>query len=149
MNRVIIYMLFFTLYTVVLLFWGKNGFKKTNSIKDFCVANNSLGLFTSIFTFTATWFSAVSMQSVTGSVYTYGYSTILYSVVGWFLGASCLVFVANKIKEYDIVTVPEYFKLRYKSDGLQVMGGIITVLCYILYIIIQITGFLDLLYHSF
>lgn len=134
-------MLYFTFYTIILLFWGKNGFKKTNTIKDFCVAGNSLGLITSVSTFTATWFSAVSMQSVTGSVYVFGYSTILYSVVGWLLGSSCLVFVAEKIKEYDIITVPEYFKIRYNSKGYQAITGLIIVISYILYIIIQIKGF--------
>jgi len=141
MSRVIIYMIYFTLYTVVLLFWGKSGFKKTNSIKDFCVAGNSLGLFISVSTFTATLFSAVSMQSVTGSVYQYGYSTILYSVVGWLLGGSCLIFVAYKIKEYDIVTVSDFFRIRYGSKYYQAFTAAITVICYILYIIIQIKGF--------
>lgn len=134
-------MIYFTFYTIAFLFLGKNGFKKTNTIKDFCVAGNSLGIFTSIFTFTATWFSAVSMQSVTGSVYAFGYSTILYSIVGWFLGGSLLVFIAYKIKEYDIVTIPEYFRIRYKSKGYQAFTGLIIVICYILYIIIQIKGF--------
>ncbi|MDF2654255.1 MAG: hypothetical protein K0R19_729 [Bacillota bacterium] len=141
MSRVIIYMIYFTLYTVVLLFWGKSGFKKTNTIKDFCVAGNSLGLFISVSTFTATLFSAVSMQSVTGSVYQYGYSTILYSVIGWLLGGSCLIFVAFKIKEYDIVTVSDYLRIRYQSRNYQAFTGAVTVICYILYIIIQIKGF--------
>lgn len=134
-------MIYFTLYTVILLFWGKSGFKKTNTIKDFCVAGNSLGLFISISTFTATLFSAVSMQSVTGSVYQYGYSTILYSVIGWLLGGSCLIFVAYKIKEYDIVTVSDYLRIRYHSRNYQAFTGAVTVICYILYIIIQIKGF--------
>ncbi|QOX62132.1 sodium:solute symporter family protein [Anoxybacterium hadale] len=141
MSRVIIYMIYFTLYTVVLLFWGKSGFKKTNTIKDFCVAGNSLGLFISVSTFTATLFSAVSMQSVTGSVYQFGYSTILYSVIGWLLGGSCLIFVAYKIKEYDIVTVSDYLRIRYHSRNYQAFTGAVTVICYILYIIIQIKGF--------
>lgn len=141
MSRVIIYMIYFTLYTLILLFWGKSGFKKTNTIKDFCVAGNSLGLFVSVATFTATLFSAVSMQSVTGSVYQYGYSTILYSVIGWLLGGSCLIFVAYKIKAYDIVTVSDYFRIRYHSRKYQAFTGVVTVVCYILYIIIQIKGF--------
>ncbi len=141
MNSVIIYLFFFAVYTIILLFWGKSGFKKTNNMRDFCVAGNSLGLWASVFTFTATWFSAVSMQSVTGSVYMFGYSTILYSVVGWFLGGSCLIFVAHKIKEHDILTIPEYFKIRYDSPAFQAFGGFVTVICYILYIIIQIKGF--------
>lgn len=141
MSRVIIYMVYFTLYTVVLLFWGKSGFKKTNTIKDFCVAGNSLGLFVSVSTFTATLFSAVSMQSVTGSVYQFGYAPILYSVVGWLIGAACLIFVAYRIKKYDIVTVSDYLGIRYGSRYYQAFAGAVTVICYIMYIIIQIKGF--------
>ncbi|MBF4692168.1 sodium:solute symporter family protein [Fusibacter ferrireducens] len=141
MNNILVYMLSLTLYTLFLLFWGKNGFKKTNTIRDFCVADNSLDIFTSIFTFTATWFSAVSMQSVTGYVYTYGYITILYSVIGWFLGASILIFAANRIRQYDIMTIPEFFKVRYDSNILQIFGGVIIIACYIFYMIIQIVGF--------
>ncbi len=141
MNRVMVYMLYFTIYTVLLLMMGKAGFKKTNTIKDFCVADNKLGLFVSVSTFTATLFSAVSMQSVTGSVYIYGYSPLLYSVVGWLLGCALLIFVADRIRCYDIATVPEYFKIRYRSSGYQAFTGMIIVLCYILYIVIQIKGF--------
>lgn len=52
-----------------------------------------------------------------------------------------LVFMAAKLKDYDIVTVPEYFRIRYNSRLLQGLGGLVIVICYILYIIIQIRGF--------
>lgn len=87
MNKSLMYLIYFAFYTFVLLWFGKGGFKRTKDNKDFFVAGNSLGLKASIFTFTATWFSAASMQGLTGTLYAYGYSVILYSVVGWFLGA--------------------------------------------------------------
>jgi len=141
MNKSIIYLLFFTVYTIVLLFFGKSGFKKTNNSRDFFVAGNSLGLYASVFTFSATWFSAASMQGVTGSMYTIGYNTVLYSIVPWFLGATMLVWLASRLKKYDILTVPEFFYLRYNSKSLQAMTGIIIVITYTFYIIIQIRGF--------
>ncbi len=141
MNKFIIYLIYFTLYTFLLLWVGKSGFKKTNNIRDFYVAGNSLGLFKSIFTFTATWFSAASMQGLTGTLFAYGYSAILFSVIGWFFGAALLVLVANRLKEYDVLTVPEYFKYRYDSKLLQAMGGLVITFSYVLYIIIQIRGF--------
>lgn len=141
MNKSLMYLIYFTFYTFVLLWVGKGGFKRTKDNRDFLVAGNSLGLRASIFTFTATWFSAASMQGLTGTIYAYGYSVVLYSVVGWFLGAVFLVFMAAKLKDYDILTVPEYFKIRYDSRLLQGLGGLVIVICYILYIIIQIRGF--------
>ncbi|SKC40713.1 sodium:solute symporter family protein [Maledivibacter halophilus] len=141
MNKSMVYLIYFAFYTFVLLWFGKGGFKRTKDLRDFYVAGNSLGLIASIFTFTATWFSAASMQGLTGMLYAYGYSVILYSVVGWFLGAVALIFMAVKLKDYDILTIPEYFRIRYNSKILQALGGLIIIICYILYIIIQIRGF--------
>jgi len=141
MNKSIIYLLYFTIYTIVLLFFGKSGFKKTNNSRDFFVAGNSLGLAASVFTFSATWFSAASMQGVTGSMYATGYNTVLYSIIPWFLGATMLVILASRLKKYDILTVPEFFYLRYNSKALQAMTGIMIVIAYTFYIIIQIRGF--------
>ncbi|MTI57146.1 sodium:solute symporter family protein [Geosporobacter ferrireducens] len=141
MNKAIIYLIFFTLYTLMLLWFGKDGFKKTNNLKDFFVAGNSLGLLASIFTFTATWFSAASMQGLTGSICAYGYAMVLYSVVPWFIGAAFLVSIVPRLKAYDILTVPEYFRIRYDSRLLQAMGGCIIIFSYTLYMIIQIRGF--------
>ncbi|SES82669.1 solute:Na+ symporter, SSS family [Natronincola peptidivorans] len=141
MNKTIVYLLYFTLYTIILLFFGKGGFKQTKNARDFFVAGNSLGLLASIFTFSATWFSAASMQGVSGSLYAYGYNTVLYAIVPWFLGAAFLVVLASRLKQHDILTVPEYFYKRYDSKWLQAMAGIMIVITYILYMIIQVRGF--------
>ncbi|WP_330603000.1 sodium:solute symporter family protein [Anaerosolibacter carboniphilus] len=90
---------------------------------------------------TATWFSAASMQGLSGSLYAYGYSAVLYAVVPWFFGAAFLVVIAPRLKEYDILTVPEYFRIRYDSKMLQAMGGCIIVFSYTFCMIIQIRGF--------
>ncbi|MBZ4654174.1 MAG: Na+/solute symporter [Peptococcaceae bacterium] len=141
MNKSLIYLVFFTLYTILILSVGKYGISKTKSSRDFYVAGNSLGLSLSIFTFAATWLSAASMQGLTGSIYTYGYSAALYAVIGWFLGASLLVILAVRLKDYDIVTIPEFFRIRYGSRLFQAMGGAIIIVSYIFYIMIQIRGF--------
>lgn len=141
MNKSLIYLVFFTLYTILILSVGKFGIGKTRTSRDFYVAGNSLGLLMSIFTFAATWLSAASMQGLTGSIYTYGYSAALYAVIGWFLGASLLVILAVRLKDYDIVTIPEFFRIRYGSRLFQAMGGAIIVVSYIFYIMLQIRGF--------
>ena len=89
----------------------KGRLQKDKGCKGFFVAGNSLGLRASIFTFTATWFSAASMEGLTGTLYGFGYSGMLYSVVGWFLRATLLVLMAAKLKAHDILTVPEYFRI--------------------------------------
>jgi len=141
MNKSIIYLLYFTFYTILILWFGKFGFDRVKNIRDFYVAGNSLGLFTSICTFGGTWFSAASMLGLTGSLYVFGYSSVLYSVIPWFLGALLIVILSGKFKEYSIVTIPEFFRIRYNSQLLQAMGGFIIIIGYILYIVIQIRGF--------
>ncbi len=141
MSKSIIYLLYFAIYTILLLFFGKSGFKKTNNARDFFVAGNSLGVSASIFSFCATWFSAASMQGVTGTMYAYGISTILYSIVPWFLGACLLLIMSRRLREYDIITLPEFFYLRYESRFLQALAGASVAVIYTLYIVIQIRGF--------
>lgn len=109
MNKTIIYLMYFTFYAIILLFFGKSGYKDKQNTRDFFVAGNRLGLVASAFIFSATWFSAASMQGATGTLFTYGYNTVLYAVVPWFLGAAFLVILASRLKEHDIFTVPEYF----------------------------------------
>ena len=141
MNKIFINMLYFVIYTILILWLGKKGFNKTKNDKDFYVAGGNLGLFTSISTFGGTWFSVVSMLGLTGSVYVFGYSVILYSVIGWFLGAFLIVLLASKLKEYNIKTVPEFFRVKYNSKYMQITAGLIIVISYIFYIHIQIRGF--------
>ncbi|MBZ2175912.1 sodium:solute symporter family protein [Schnuerera sp. xch1] len=105
------------------------------------MADNKLELITSIFSFCATWFSAASMQGITGTFYAYGYNTILYSILPWFIGAVLLILLASRLKDYDIITIPEFFYLRYESKVLQAMAGMLIVIAYTLYIIIQVRGF--------
>ena len=141
MNESFINMFYFVFYTIIILWLGKSGFNSTRSSSDFYIADSSLGLFSSIATFGGTWFSAVSMLGLTGSIYAFGYSALLYSVVGWFLGAFLIVLLAARLKKYSIKTVPEFFRVRYNSPFIQIISAVIIMVSYIFYIYIQIRGF--------
>jgi SSS family solute:Na+ symporter len=141
MDKIMIYLISFSIYSLLILIAGKGGLKKTETVEDFFVGGKSMKLMPSIFTFTATWFSVASMVGFTGSVYYSGYEVLLMSVVGWFFGAGLLVLIVDPLRKYDLITIPEYFHKRYGSRKLQVFGGLTVIFCYIMYIIIQITGF--------
>ena len=141
MDKIMIYLISFSIYSLLILIAGKGGLKKTETIEDFFIGGKSMKLMPSIFTFTATWFSVASMVGFTGSVHYSGYEVILMSVVGWFFGAGLLVLIVDPLRKYDLITIPEYFHKRYGSKGLQAFGGLTVIFCYIMYIIIQITGF--------
>ncbi|MCF6095069.1 sodium:solute symporter family protein [Microaerobacter geothermalis] len=137
----LLYMGYFILYTIFVLWLGKHGFDRSESIRNYFIANRSLGLLASISTFGATWFSAASMLGLPGLVYAYGYSAFFYSTVSWFLGAVFLIILIDRLYCYDIVTIPEFFLKRYKSPTLQIISGLVLIFSYILYLIIQIRGF--------
>lgn len=137
----LLYLGYFLLYTVVILWLGKHGFDRSDTLRDYYIANGSLGLFSSVATFGATWFSAASMLGLPGLIYQYGYSAILYSVVCWFLGSLLLILLAKRLRSYQVITVPEFFNKRYQSPNLQIISGLVLVFSYILYIVIQIRGF--------
>lgn len=135
------YLACFILYTIIILWFGKHGFDRVKNARDFYLAGSTLGLFASVCTFAATWFSAASMLGLPGSLYTYGYAAIPYSIFGWFIGAAFIVLMSVRLRKYNVVTIPEFFRIRYDSRLLQAMGGLVIIFGYIFYIIIQIRGF--------
>jgi SSS family transporter len=137
----LLYLGFFVFYTILILIFGRHGFDRSHTLKDYFIANQGLGTWSSVSTFGATWFSAVSMLGFTGLIYTHGYSTILLTAVCWFLGASILFLMIDKLYDFGAVTVPEFLRMRYQSLMLQVLAGIILLFSYILYLVIQIQGF--------
>ncbi|MFZ5647553.1 MAG: sodium:solute symporter family protein [Bacillota bacterium] len=134
------YVLAFLVYSILILLFGYHGLDKTKNLRDFYIANRSLGLVPSIGTFIATWFSAASMLGFTGNVYTFGVSTILYSVLAWFAGLTIMLLFTSRLKKYDIVTIPEFFRRRYDSRVLQAFTALVLLVCYLYYIAMQICG---------
>ncbi len=135
------YLGFFFIYIIVILYLGKEGINRSETVSDYYVASRSLGIFLSICTFSATWFSAASMLGIPALIYENGYSIIFTTVICWFLGSIFLILMAKKLREYEILTIPEFFYKRYNSKSLQVLTSVVLIVSYILYIAIQIRGF--------
>ncbi|HHW03604.1 MAG TPA: sodium:solute symporter family protein [Thermoanaerobacterales bacterium] len=141
MNQSIVFMFFFLIYTFLMLYSGRSGFYDTYDVRDFFVAGNSLGIFLSTATFVATWFSAASFLGLGSSLYIYGVSSIIYSILQWFIGAVFLFVLAYHIKDYDILTFSEFFYIRFNSRLLQFSVASLIIASYIFYITMQIKGF--------
>lgn len=137
----LLYLGFFLIYSIMILVLGKHGFDKTDHLKGYFLAGRNLSLFSSIASFGATWFSTASILGLPGLIYENGLSVIWTTAFAWLLGAVGLLFISSKMYTYEIVTVPEFFYVRYQSKLLQVAMGIILVISYMLYIFIQIRGF--------
>jgi len=137
----LLYLGFFVIYTILILIFGRHGFDRSENIKDYFIARRSLGLWTSISTFCATWFSAISMLGFTGLIYSNGYSSMLFTTVVWFLGAGIMVLAIDRLYDYGAVTVPEFFRIRYESTTIQVISGFVIFISFIVYLVFQIQGF--------
>jgi len=141
MPKSYIFLLFFFCYSIALLYFGKSGYSDNENVEDFFLDGKKMGLFACVSTFVGTWFSAASMQGLPGSIYTYGLTFVFYAVVPWFIGAGLLVVLTPKLRASGALTLPAYFNVRYKSNMLQVTTGILIMITFILYIVIQIRGF--------
>lgn len=141
MSKIVLYLCYFCLYSIALLMIGKSSLRDSNTPGDYFICERKVSLPLCVCTFTGTWVSAITILSLTGSIYEDGLSALFYSVVPWFLGAFLLGLVTRKLYQNDIITVPELFRVRYGSRALQVVYGVIFILVYIFYLVTQYKGF--------
>ena len=141
MSKTILYLGYFCLYSIVLLVIGKSSLRDGSTPEDYFICERKVGLPQCVCTFTGTWVSAITILSLTGSVYEDGLSVLFYSVIPWFLGGFLLAAVARRLYQNQIITIPELFRLRYGSRALQVVYAAIIILVYIFYLVTQYKGF--------
>lgn len=141
MGKTALYLSYFCLYSVVLLIIGKSSLRGGNTPKDYFICERKVSLPLCVSTFTGTWVSAITILSLTGSVYEDGLTVLFYSVIPWFLGGILLALVTNRLYDNDIITVPELFRARYGSRSLQAIYGFIFILVYVFYLVSQYKGF--------
>lgn len=141
MNKIALYLIYFCVYSFALMIIGKSTLRGGSSLKDYYICDRRVRLPMCVCTFTGTWVSAITILSLTGSVYEDGISALLYSVLPWFLGAFLLTAVAKRIHASGVITVPEFFRVRYDSRGLQGVYGVVFTVVYILYLVAQYKGF--------
>lgn len=141
MSKTILYLGYFCLYSVVLLIIGKSSLRDGNTPEDYFICERKVGLAQCVCTFTGTWVSAITILSLTGSVYEDGLAVLFYSVIPWFLGAFLLALVARRLYSNGIITIPELFRVRYGSRGLQAVYAVVIIVVYVFYLVSQYKGF--------
>ena len=141
MNRVLIQLIYFVIYSVVFLIIGKLSFSESDSLSKFFVGerkNDEKRLF---FTFVGTWVSAATILGFTGNVYHSGLSVIASSVIPWFIGAGLLYLITDRLYENDVLSIPELIGKKHHSKFLQTASAVFMICGYIFYLMIQIKGF--------
>ncbi len=131
MEHSLLYLLYFLFYSIVLLWFGKYGFDRVKSSKDYFIGHGNMGVFLGVCTFCASWISATSMLFITGSVYRFGLYPSVFGVLGWFAGALLFIPLTNRLAHQSLRkslrTLPEYFYVRYGCRRLQAVGGMAVV----------------------
>ena len=141
MNKTLVYLIYFTVYSAVLVWIGKRSFHRGDTPGQFYLGGRQLGTVRCMMTFAGTWISAATVLGFTGSVFESGYAALVYSVIPWYIGAIFLVCLSRQLYRNDILTIPELFRKRFGSKGLQVLVAVVMIFTYIFYLVIQIRGF--------
>lgn len=141
MSKTVEYLMYFCIYSLIIVFIGKSSFDDSDSVPKFFIGERKTGLRRLFFTFVGTWISAASVLGFTGNVYQNGTAVIMVSVVPWFIGALMLYGISDRLHEKNAMTIPELIGEHYQSDFLQVTTGLLISICYVMYLVIQIKGF--------
>ena len=131
LNKTVLYLIYFCIYSAALLLIGKSSLRDNRTVSSYFTCDRKVSLPLCICTFAGTWLSAITILSLTGSVYEDGLAVLFYSVVPWFLGGFLLAGTSRRLYRKDVITVPELFGKQYGSFGLQVAFGIIFIIIYI------------------
>ncbi len=113
-------------YLALSMLIGLVGRKYVGSTADFLVAGRELGTAIGIATLAATEIGTVTFMYNSELGYSYGFAAFAAAVISG--GAMILVgrtgFVIEKFRALRLMTVPEYFEVRY-SRGLRMLTGIL------------------------
>ena len=141
MSKSFEYLIYFCVYSLIILFIGKSSFSESDSVPKFFIGERKTGLMRLFFTFVGTWISAASILGFTGNVCQNGTAVIIVSVIPWFIGALMLYFIVDRLYEHNVLTIPQLIGEYYHSDFLQIGTGLLICVGYVLYLVIQIKGF--------
>jgi SSS family transporter len=127
----------FVAYSLVLLHNGVIGSRRTANVRDYYVGGRNMGGVAIGISFYATYASTNSFIGNAGQGYTYGLPWLLmvafmfvFAIVSW-------TWIAPRLREFtgdwDSVTLPDFFAVRFDSDVTRVFAAIVIVFGSILY----------------
>lgn len=143
------YIIALVIYTLAMLIIGFVSYRKEGE-KGYFLAGGKLGPWLVSLSFFATYFSTSALLGGGGSGYIFGFGWsayltmfhVLFAVLSW-------VVVAPKLKEFveekGILTIPEFFLVRYNSRALQVISSLIVLIFFCFYMISIYKGSSNLL----
>jgi len=126
-------------YTVLIIFIGIYGSKRTKSFKDFMLGGGKVGPWMTAFSYGTAYFSAVLFIGFAGKIgWGFGLSGLWIAIGNTLLGVlGVWLLLGNKIKKtaatLNISTMPEFLEARYNSPFLKLFASIAIFIFFIPY----------------
>lgn len=126
----------------LLVMMGMGVYFAKNEVKneeDFMVAGRSLPLWIVVGTLIATFVGSGTIVGGASFTYQYGPLASLFNMTGGFFAAMILFFIADKIREKEIFTIPELIEGRFGLTA-RIVSSILILFAYIGITAYQFTG---------
>ncbi|WP_269527039.1 sodium:solute symporter family protein [Coraliomargarita parva] len=123
---------------------------RSTDLDTFFLADKSVGFLASVFTFWATYFSAVALIGAAGYYYMHGVGNFYFAALGYIMLALITGTVGRRLwrlsRRYPEIRSPIQLYLRhFRSPGLELLFVLVTLFCMVPYMAAQITGFARLM----
>lgn len=136
--------LVFAGYVAMLLYLGYDGYKKSDSVRDYILGSGKMNGFIVGLSFGATYASANMFMGVPGMAYTHGTPALWWSTIGFGMPFIALALFAkrfwlmSKLGVGDM-TLPEWMAKRYNSPYIRLAAGGLSMFL-VFYIAGQLVG---------
>lgn len=114
--------LYLILMALIGVYFAKKSVKNSD---DFMVAGRSLPLFVVMGTLLATFVGSGTVVGGASFIYQYGPFAAIFNLSGGIVGAVILYFIASKIRQIEIYTVPDLLERRFGKTALYISSVII------------------------
>ncbi|WP_083390421.1 sodium:solute symporter family protein [Cytobacillus oceanisediminis] len=114
--------LYLILMALIGVYFAKKSVKNSD---DFMVAGRSLPLFVVMGTLLATFVGSGTVVGGASFIYQYGPFAAIFNLSGGIVGAIILYFIASKIRQIEIYTVPDLLERRFGKTALYISSVII------------------------
>lgn len=132
------YIVAILLYLLALVGVGAYKARAVKNSADFMVAGRTLPWYVLVGTLLATWIGNGSLFGGAGLGYRNGLAALWASGGAW-VGIILVYFIANRIRNFGKVTVPDIFEARYNRTA-AVLATLITVIAYLTIVSYQFRG---------
>jgi Na+/proline symporter len=130
----------FVIYLLIVLGIGIWGYTRSSTALDFWAFGQEMGPWLATWSYVANFVSAVSVIGFIGAVYGGGYFLMTSTIFGLMLGTTALYFVVDRIREFNMLTLPEILANITGYEIARPVAGFVLLGNAWVYLIMQLVG---------